>query len=159
MTNSEAVALLRPVYDALGVALAALGQAPATTPPPTTTPPPPVVEPPAPVAATRYQASRITLADAMFLRKMTSPYSSVLRNLPGSHQLFFDVLTNNKGQTYWELPEGSAAQMDLKVAVNRWINDAAYAAEYPTFDVKTYTGPLKAIYDNIVAAKLAGKAT
>jgi hypothetical protein len=119
---------------------------------------PPVVQPPAPVAvATTIRASSLTADDKMYIYKNISPYASALKSLPGSHQIFFDLLTDNSGKTYWQLVEGSAAQAALKLQINTIINDTSYNLPWASFDVNAYKGPVRAILANLIAAKLAGK--
>jgi len=125
----------------------------------TATPTPPTSDPvtPAPTVIS-FVADLVQLNDAMYLYKMQTAYASALKSLPGSHQVFFDMLTDRFGRTYWKLT--GFAQQALQVTINRLINWAGsdHSADLRTFDVNTYTGPLKQIYNNLVAAKLSGKA-
>ena len=117
---------------------------------------PPTSIPSAPTQLT-YPVHEVTLPDAMFLYKMDYFYRQALKNLPGSHQIFFDILSNQFGKTYWQLT--GTAQQNMQVAVNQVINWAGSenAAATQLFDTNKYTGPLKVIYNNLVTAKLAGK--
>lgn len=124
-------------------------------------PPPPVGQPPSappPLPpAIGYEITRVTLDDALYLYKMSYDYATALRNLPGSHQLHYDILTLN-GKTWWHM--AGAAQADMQLRLSRVINEAgadntALATQY---DTSKYAGPLRNIYNNLVAAKLSGKA-
>lgn len=155
MTNSEAAALLRPIYDAIALALTALGQAPATTPPPAT-PPPVVSPPPATVTAISYPIALLDNADKNYLGYMMMTYRVDLRSLPGSHQLLEDMLVDSKGRNVTDFPPNDP----LQYLINLIKNGVARGGPLfdPSFTVAGYTGPLKPIYKNLVAAKLAGKA-
>lgn len=152
MTIDDAITQAQALVTLLQGLKSGAGTTPAPAPAPTPTPVPP------PPPATRYPVAKVDIHDALYLYKMTSPYRSALRMVPGSHQLFFDVLTDRNGKTYWQLlnADGSetSASMALKLSVNQWINGALASNEYPTFDVNAYAGPLKAIYPALVAEKL-----
>lgn len=125
--------------------------------------PAPVVQPPVerpPVAATSYPVSKLVAADKMYLWKMEQAYRVALKSLPGSHQLFWEVLTDNFGHRWSDgvpQPAGTVNSPALNQAINLAINAGASDAALPSFLVSAYNGPLRAIYANLVAAKLAGK--
>lgn len=129
---------------------------------------PPAHTPPAPSGGnpngpTAYPVDAVKLADAMYLYRMDLDYRLALGRIPGAHQVQFDILTNGAGKRWSDgvpQPAGTVNDPALKTAINRVINwaGADNAAATTRFDVDAYSGPLKAIYANIVAAKLAGKA-
>lgn len=94
---------------------------------------------------TTYEASKVTLDDAMFLFRKDLEY----RHLVPNHQLHFDILTQN-GKTYAQMVGLTAAA--FKNRVNQIINLAGEdnSAATASFDVAAYAGPLKSIYANLV---------
>ena len=96
--------------------------------------------------------------DNWFLTKMKQPYSVALKTIPGSHQVYFDILTDSRGRTYSDgqpQPVNTVNDAALKQQINVLINDGSYNCP-STFDPAKYTGFLKTIYDNLVKWKLAG---
>lgn len=114
--------------------------------------PPPVVTPPVTLATT-YPIQNVTLQDAMYLYKMAYDYRQALKNLPGTHQVHYDILTNG-GKTWAEMT--GLAQQNMQVMINRVINLAGSdnAAATSAFDAAHYTGSIVKIYNNLVASKL-----
>lgn len=132
--------------------------------------PPPVVPTPTIVTSYNYNKLRpyVTMtslpedvhADRMFLLKSEYFYRGALAKLPGAHQLFFDILCDPFGR-FWSdavpTPVGFVNNPAMKQAINWIINDTSYnGGPVNQFDLSKYNGPLKAIYDNLVAAKLNG---
>ena len=86
--------------------------------------------------------------DRMFLQRMEMQYRQDLRALPGAHQLYFDLLCDTFGKTYWENGDNG-----FRDKINWLINDTQQFGP-PQWDLKSYNGVLRSIYDNLVAAKL-----
>lgn len=131
------------VSDATYAELAALfaptpGTPPAQQPPGT----------PAPSVANTYPLARLSVDDKKWLLPMTAQYRQDLKAVPGSHQLFEDLLTDAHGKTVWQ---GATIQTQI----NQVKNDVSAGGSLydPGFDAKTYAGPLKAIYATLVASK------
>ena len=124
----------------------------ATNPTPPTPTPKPIPTPP---TATSYPISRLTDDDKRWLVRMAAAYSVALRTIPGAHQLLPDILTDGRGNTVWDLggPQGGGAGM--QTAINRIINSASAGGDLydSSYNPATYTGPLKAVYANLVASK------
>jgi hypothetical protein len=108
----------------------------------------PPAMPPANGGAISYPVAALTDADKFFLYRMDYWYKGALSQIPGSHQLHRDMLTDAQGHTVWQ-------GADINGAINQAINFAGegHAAEAQRFDVKAYAGPLAQIYSNLVAAK------
>jgi hypothetical protein len=95
--------------------------------------------------------------DNFYLGKKLYDYRQDLASLPGSHQLHFDILVNNYGKRYSDAnpcPAGYYKDDSMKDYINTLINDASYNGQ--DYDVADYTGPLIAIYDQLVVDKKAG---
>lgn len=116
-----------------------LGVAPVPTPVP--------VPVPTPTQST-YPVAKLTEADKVYLCLMQAPYRSALKSVPGSHQLFFDVLTDAQGRVW---TEGNDA---LKLAINRVINEASGSTLLYSFNMSAYAGPLKAVVQNAISTRL-----
>ena len=86
--------------------------------------------------------------DRMFLQRMEMQYRQDLRALPGAHQLYFDLLVDINGKTYWE-----SGDNNFRDKVNWVINDTIQNGP-PSFNVSAYNRVLRQVYDNLVAAKL-----
>lgn len=109
--------------------------------------------PPAPTPIISYPLSLLTLEDMMYLYRKDYDYKQALKALPGAHMIHYDLLTKN-GKTWWDLT--GIAQSTMQTDLNRVINTAGvqYAAETQRFDTTRYTGPLKAIVQNLINSKL-----
>jgi hypothetical protein len=134
---------------------AALGNVITTTPGPTPTP--------TGTAAISYPVSRLTAADRLYLYtvEIRNIYKMALRDLPGSHQVFWDVLTDNFGKRWSDAdpqPPGTTNNAALHLAINTAINTAATDPALRAFDFNGYAGPLRAIVAALIDAKLAGRA-
>lgn len=88
-------------------------------------------------------AGACTLPDALYLAKMDMPFKLLVGSKVRNAQLEFCILS------------GTQTQIDTV------INDAqsTHASEIPSFNVSTYTGPLKGRYDSLVAGIEAGTVT
>lgn len=114
---------------------------------------------PTPDLRTTYPVSKLTREDKFYLYRMVMPYKSALKNIPGTHQIHFDVLTDNFGRGFSDgipQPVGTVNDPILKTAINQAINYAGmtYAAECMSWDINSYTGPLKEIVQNLINKKL-----
>lgn len=98
--------------------------------------------------AITYPVASLTDADKFFLYRMDYWYKGALAHIPGSHQLFRDMLVDGQGHTVWQ---GANIEGAINQAINFGGMDNAALAQQ--FDVKAYTGPLAQIYSNLVAAK------
>lgn len=87
--------------------------------------------------------------DRMFIQRMDIlRYRQDLSVLPGAHQLYFDLLADEKGRTYWQ-----NADPAFKEKVSFVINDTQQFGP-ASFNLNAYNGRLRPIYDDLVASKL-----
>lgn len=86
--------------------------------------------------------------DRMFLQRMDTQYRVDLQPVPGAHQLYFDLLADDRGQTFWQSNDKA-----FHSKVNWVISDTIQFGP-PLFNLTAYRGRLRAIYDDLVAAKL-----
>ena len=86
--------------------------------------------------------------DRMFLARMEMAYRHDLQALPGAHQLYFDLLVDGNGKTYWD-----SGDNNFRDKVNWVISDTQQLGP-PSFNVAAYSGRLRAVYNDLVAAKL-----
>ena len=96
-------------------------------------------------------------ADNYWINKNLQRYRSDLEELPGSHQLYYDILVNAYGKRYSDAvpsPTGYAKDDKMKLHISNLINYASYHGQ--GYDPATYTGPLLAIYDQLVVDMKAG---
>jgi hypothetical protein len=105
-----------------------------------------------------YNSIKTSSDDNFYLGKKLYDYRQDLKSLPGSQQLYFDILTNSAGNRYSDAnPTKPGYQKDqsMKQYIDKLINDASYNGQQ--FDATKYTGNLVAVYNQLVADKLAGK--
>jgi hypothetical protein len=123
---------------------------PATTPPPVATQPPTSTQPPASTVRPeytsvnfkhKYPAGSCNLTDAMYLYKMLNPFNTAAQGkvLVGTSTLYFYIL--------------AGSQIEISQATNPAYADIAKSQK---FDPTTYTGPLKVVYDELLAGILNG---
>jgi hypothetical protein len=127
----------------------------ATTQPPTTGGDAP--QPGAGPNSYLYSKVKVGTPDNFYLGKKVYDYRQDLKDLPGSQQVYFDILTNNYGKRYSDAnpsPAGYYNDPSMKQHIDTLINDSSYNGQ--NFDQSTYTGPLKAIYEQLVVDKKAG---
>ena len=126
---------------------------------------PPITEPPtggapAPGAgpnSVKYDTVKTGSDENFWLGKMQAQYKQDLKTLPGSQQLYFDILTNAYGKRYSDAvpsPAGYVKDDKMKLHINTLINDASYNGQH--FDVASYSGRLEPIYAQLVVDKKAG---
>jgi hypothetical protein len=95
--------------------------------------------------------------DNYWINKKLGDYRSDLSSLPGSHQLYYDILVNAYGKRYSDAvpsPPGYAKDDKMKLHISNLINYASYNGG--GYDPATYTGRLIPIYDQLVVDKKAG---
>lgn len=133
------------------------------TPAPTPSPSPAPSPAPTPAKQISYPVAKLTAADKVYLWRVEvlKVYALALKALPGSHQIFFDLLVDNLGHRWSDAtpqPAGTTNSPFLKQQISQAINAGASDPTEPTFKIADYTGPLKEIMANLIEAKLAGKA-
>jgi hypothetical protein len=104
-----------------------------------------------------YSKVKTSSADNYWLGKKLYDYGQELKSVPGAHQLYFDILVNNYGKRYSDAtppPPGYYKDDSMKTYINNLINDASYNGQ--DYEVGDYTGPLIAIYDQLVVDVKAG---
>jgi hypothetical protein len=122
---------------------------------------PPVEPPVGPPVETRnsviYNSVAANSVDNYWLGKKLVDYRTQLRSLPGSQQLYFDILVDGRGRRYSDAqpaPPGYVKDPTMKNYISNLINTASFYGQ--KYDPATYTGRLIPIYDELVKDKLAG---
>ena len=104
-----------------------------------------------------YSKVKAGTPDNFWLGKKLYDYRQDLASLPGSHQLYYDILVNNYGKRYTDAnpaPTGYYKDDAMKKHIDTLINDASYNGQ--NFDMASYTGPLIPIYEQLVVDMKAG---